>query len=354
MIAQLRAAGVEVGLQLSVDALDNPQLQGALWRKAGYSAAIAAGGDGTIGAVASHLAGSGLTLGILPLGASNDIARSLGVSVQIEQAIAAIAAGEILNIDAGQVIPAATEPQRPRWRQFLTSRGNVRAAPLASAYFLHTVTLGFNVQFAQLATNVERRERFGALNYTTALLATLMKMEPIEATIRFSEVRTDAGMRDKLDVQSRALQIAAINTSVFGGGLNLHVPNVSARDELLDFIIIEPFDPSLIAEMAQALLGALGSLSARLFGRESQQPALPGLRRYQARAASIETPTPVDATLDGEIRARTPMLVRVAKEKLPIYLSTEAREALLREETQEEPLKESQLDAITKEAERGA
>lgn len=349
VVAALRAAGVEVRINLSVDALDNAPPQGALWHRAGHRAVIAAGGDGTIGAVASHVAGSGLALGILPLGTSNDVARSLGVPMQIEQAIAAIAAGDTVTVDAGQVIPAVTEPQGIRWRDRLTSLVGAKPAPLRGAYFLHTMTLGFNVQFAQLATNVERREHLGGLNYAMALLETLTKMEPIETTIRFTEVHTAEGVRDTLDVQTHALQIAAINTPVFGGGFNLRVPDVSARDELLDFLVIEPFDPSFIPETAQALLGALGSLGARLFGRVPEALGVPGLQRYQARAASITTPTPLDATLDGEIRAQTPMIVRIAPERLRIYLPAEARAALLQADHQEE----SQPDAIPKEAERG-
>jgi YegS/Rv2252/BmrU family lipid kinase len=349
IVAALRAAGVNVGAWLSVEALDAAASQGALWRKAGHSAAIAAGGDGTIGAVASHLAGSGLALGILPLGTSNDVARSLGIPLELERAIAAIAAGDALTIDAGQVFPAVTEPYGIRWRNRLTSFVTGKPAPQMGAYFLHTMTLGFNVQFAQLATDVERRERLGALNYATALLGTLTQMEPIETTIHFTDVRTPTGRRDTLDVQMRALQIAAINTPIFGGGFNLRVKDVSPRDDLLDFLLIEQFDPSLIPQMAQALLGALGNLGARLFGQPAQAPEIPGFHLFQARQASIKTPTPLDATLDGELRAQTPMTVRVAPEKLRIYLPTEARAALLEQEAHEE----SQPDAIPKEAERG-
>ena len=57
LVAELRAGGVEVGAWLSVEALDAAAAQGPFWRRAGHRAAIAAGGDGTIGAVASHLAG---------------------------------------------------------------------------------------------------------------------------------------------------------------------------------------------------------------------------------------------------------------------------------------------------------
>jgi diacylglycerol kinase family enzyme len=127
------------------------------------------------------------------------------------------------------------------------------------------------------------------------------------------------------------------------------VPDVSPRDDLLDFLIIEQFDPSFIPEMAQALVAALGSLGARLFGQPAEAPGMPGFHRYQAREARISTTAPQDVTLDGEIRAQTPMIVRVAPEKLRVYLPTEAREALLQEANQEE----SQPDALPKEAERG-
>jgi diacylglycerol kinase family enzyme len=241
-----------------------------------------------------------------------------------------------------------TEPHAMRWPQRLRSLIPRQPAPLTGAYFLHTVTLGFNVRFAELATDVERRERLGAFNYATALLETLTRMEPIETAIRFTNVQTAGGVQDTLEIQTRAVQITAINTPAFGGGFNLRVPDVSPRDELLDFIVIEPFDASLIPQMAQALIGALGNLGARLFGQPAEAPEMPGLQRYQARQAHISTLTPLDATLDGEIRAQTPMLIRIAPEKLRVYLPAEAREALLEEERQEE----SQPDAIPKEAER--
>jgi len=353
-VARLREAGIKIGLRLTVDALDTEQLQGLIWRRAGHSAVIVAGGDGAIGAVASHLAQSGLALGILPLGTSNDVARSLGISLELERAVETIAAGHTLALDMGQVIPAMTAPGKLRLRKRLATFVTGKPPSLPGAYFLHTATIGFNVQFAQLATDPDRRERLGALNSLTALLETTMKMEPIEAHIRFSGIASAEDQADTLEVQTRALQIAAINTPAFGGGLNLRVPGVSPRDELLDFLIVEPFEPALLGEMAQALLAALGSLGARIFGQsdETEQASeathTPGVLRYRAREAAIATATPLDVTLDGEIRAQTPMVARIAPEKLRVYLPAKARAAFVQEEHQEE----GQPDAIPKEAER--
>jgi diacylglycerol kinase family enzyme len=48
--------------------------------KQGCDVVIAAGGDGTIGYVFTHLADRSIPIGILPLGSANNIARSLGIA----------------------------------------------------------------------------------------------------------------------------------------------------------------------------------------------------------------------------------------------------------------------------------
>ena len=45
-----------------------------------YDVVVAAGGDGTIGYVFTHLADRSIPIGILPLGSANNVARSLGVA----------------------------------------------------------------------------------------------------------------------------------------------------------------------------------------------------------------------------------------------------------------------------------
>src|SRR5712664_3955412 len=56
-------------------------------------AIVAAGGDGTVNAVAQALAGTATPLGILPLGTLNHFARDLGLPFDIPGAVAVIAAG---------------------------------------------------------------------------------------------------------------------------------------------------------------------------------------------------------------------------------------------------------------------
>jgi diacylglycerol kinase family enzyme len=72
--------------------------------RAGELDAVAVGGgDGTIGTVASVLAGSGVPLGILPLGTLNHFARDLGIPFTVEPAIAIMAAGHVQAVDLGDV-----------------------------------------------------------------------------------------------------------------------------------------------------------------------------------------------------------------------------------------------------------
>jgi diacylglycerol kinase family enzyme len=71
--------------------------------KQGAELIIAAGGDGTMGAVAGELAGSKATMAILPLGTLNHLARDLGNPFDHGEAAAAIAAGHCRQIDIAEV-----------------------------------------------------------------------------------------------------------------------------------------------------------------------------------------------------------------------------------------------------------
>ena len=64
---------------------------------------VAAGGDGTVRAIARELLGSGTALGILPLGSVMNLARSLGIPRDVEAAAAIIAGGRVRAIDVGTV-----------------------------------------------------------------------------------------------------------------------------------------------------------------------------------------------------------------------------------------------------------
>ncbi len=64
---------------------------------------VAAGGDGTVNAVASKLVGTDTTLGVLPMGTLNHFAKDLGIPLELEGAIDVIAHGRQMAVDVGEV-----------------------------------------------------------------------------------------------------------------------------------------------------------------------------------------------------------------------------------------------------------
>jgi diacylglycerol kinase family enzyme len=64
---------------------------------------IVGGGDGTIGAAASALVGTGTLLGILPLGTLNHFARDLGIPTALDDAVRVIVSGHERHVDVGEM-----------------------------------------------------------------------------------------------------------------------------------------------------------------------------------------------------------------------------------------------------------
>jgi diacylglycerol kinase (ATP) len=62
---------------------------------------VAGGGDGTIGAAARHLAHRDLALGLLPLGTTNNFARTIGIPLDLDAAVAVLRAGKVIDVDLG-------------------------------------------------------------------------------------------------------------------------------------------------------------------------------------------------------------------------------------------------------------
>lgn len=104
----------------------------------GAEVVVVGGGDGTICAAAQRLAGSGIALGILPLGTMNMLAKDLRIPLDLEAAAANLAQGRPRAIDVasvnGQVflcnsvlgLPTALGRQRERHRGDRSVLGGLR------------------------------------------------------------------------------------------------------------------------------------------------------------------------------------------------------------------------------------
>jgi diacylglycerol kinase family enzyme len=110
--------------------------RGALGR--GAKTLVAAGGDGTISAVASTLLDSEAVLGVLPMGTLNHFAKDLQIPLDIEDAACLLANGAVAKIDVGEVNGHAflnnsslgVYPQMLAWREEYRRKGWTKWAAL--------------------------------------------------------------------------------------------------------------------------------------------------------------------------------------------------------------------------------
>src|SRR5258708_4735089 len=334
----LKQAGIDVVAVISIASLDGLPDQGQTWMESCIAIAIAAGGDGVVGGVITPIAECGLPLGILPLGTANDVARSLDIPQDVEKAAEIIAQGRQVEVDIGIAQPA---------EQALHNASPEQGKPVPISvtsekhgYFAHAMTIGMNVQFARLATNVATRQRFGKLTYPIAAIEVLKHHTALDMELRFEGLAlqptaaaagwTAPTLSYEMPTQrARVLHATIINAPIFGGPRQFAIPKASLWDRLLDIVVITEID-----------LGMLSAAIGRIFNNEEghstdppdchkQYPPLnhadlshtPGLHHVQARGAIIATSVdPQYVPLDGWLRGHTPGYARMANQRLRVVL----------------------------------
>lgn len=222
---------------------------------------VAAGGDGTVGAVAGYVANTGAILGILPLGTSNDVARSLGIPMRVEAAARLLSTGKVATVDGGQ---------------FVTEQGEPR-------YFVHAAAMGLDVTFARLASQVSMRHRLGRFTYVVAGALALRDRQPFDCELRFEGRR----------VPLRLLHLSIINAPIFGGLFGFRISGSDVDDRRLDVLAIED------VPLHHLVLAAVPILLR-------QRPRIGGVRVYHLRRLRVHTEQPLDVSLDGEVAGRIP------------------------------------------------
>jgi diacylglycerol kinase (ATP) len=267
---ELRRRGLAITAELDVGKAAHLP---ALLETGGPVLVIAAGGDGTAGTVADCLAGTEHVLGVLPLGTSNNFARSLGVPVDPRRAATVLTDGKIATIDLGRFVSAG---QRPR-------------------HFVHAATVGLNVSFARIATRGDVRDRLGRFAYLLAAAYAMRKR-----TVFCCELRC-AGTAETLTLT----QLSVINAPVFGGPLQLSVPASNPDDRLLDMLAVEDITPGRMLLSGTALL------------LRPRQP-VPGIRVWHAPRLHVRADKPLEVTLDGEILGVLPGDFEVVGEALRV------------------------------------
>jgi diacylglycerol kinase (ATP) len=232
--------------------------------KAGYPLVVAAGGDGTVASVARGLVGSKTVLGVIPLGTYNNVATSLGIPVDADQACALIAAAPVRAVDVGEV--RARGMKRPR--AFLEVGAVGIAAPLVIA------GQGFEK---------------GRWDDVTTHLPRAVTMSPAVIGVRLDGQRA----------VHRAHSLLAIvaNTPRAGAGL-IVAPGAKVDDGLLEVRVFEEMpQPTLAAHFLATKTGTVGED--------------PRVRSSTGRKIVIRSTTPLPVAVDSKVVGSTPARFRV-------------------------------------------
>ena len=251
----MSGTGLKIVAELSVDNI--ARLPGLLSRNGSNPPiVVAAGGDGTVGSVANAVIGTRAVMAILPLGTSNDFARSIRVPLRVENAVRLISNGRVSRVDAGRL---RSEGQPPR-------------------HFVHAAAAGLNVQFAKFATRADLRRRLGRLTYAIAAALALKERPVFRAQVEYE------GQAEPLEL----VHLAVVNAPVFGGFLDLKIPGATPDDGTLHVIMVEHLPMRRL--LRSAFYPALGL-----------HRKIRGFRTLQVSKFTVRPHDPMDVTLDGEI-----------------------------------------------------
>ena len=69
----------------------------------GTDCVLASGGDGTVSSIGVRLLGTGIPLGVIPLGSGNGVARHFNQSLSPAKSVAQLAEGQIVDMDVGVI-----------------------------------------------------------------------------------------------------------------------------------------------------------------------------------------------------------------------------------------------------------
>ena len=236
--------------------------------RAGAKMVIVSGGDGTIENVALGLVGSQTTLGIIPTGTRNNLARSLGIPTDnLADAVALLRKGRRLKIDVGQV----------RHRK-------------ASRCFLEAGVIGLASALYPSADDIQH----GDLGKIAEFISTLVSAVPSEIRLRVDHHRKE--------IVTHAHMVIVANMPFMGANFQI-APDVSFDDRYLDVFVYS-------------------DLSKRdLIGQAIQSPATAPdarIQRFRAKTIAIRTNPAMPVMADGVFLGERSVTVTLQPHRLRV------------------------------------
>ena len=242
-----------------------------------HEVVVAYGGDGTVGDVMRGIllaqkdgdAPHEATLGIIPVGTGNDMARNLKLSLEIREACATILGGVTKRIDIGTV----------NGTPFINNAGTGFDAAV-----MHTMNTGIRFLRGQPA-------------FLLAIVKTLARYKPFALTMT-----ADEGEQRTL----RVFMVSILNGKVYAAGMEA-APHAEVDDGRLDVLIIKEMPKGKLIPVIQLV-------------RTGQHLNHPAVEMLQVRKLTINAIPPQPLNIDGEVRGLTPMVVEVLPRALNVLV----------------------------------
>ncbi|MCF6464442.1 diacylglycerol/lipid kinase family protein [Clostridium sp. Cult2] len=150
----------------------------------GYNKIVAVGGDGTVNEVALGILEFGKgTLGIIPSGTGNDLARTLNIPSNLEEAIDVIISGTNKKVDVGIV---------------------------NKDLFLNIASIGFDSEVVKNTEKIKKRLK-SRMAYVIGVLITLISIKDINTKLEI----------DNTIIEKNIFLVAVGNGKYYGGGLKI-------------------------------------------------------------------------------------------------------------------------------------
>ncbi|MEP7360985.1 MAG: diacylglycerol kinase family protein [Chloroflexota bacterium] len=257
---------------IATDSAEGAKAEVRSLRDAGAQLIVAAGGDGTIGLVASELFGSAVTLGVIPLGSVMNIPRMLGLPRDTHEAVRLLAQSPATAvIDVGE------------------SNGEV---------FFEAASVGLHAAMFNTA------HQFDDGKWGSPLRAIWM-------ALRYRPGRMVIQLDGSAQIQTRALMAVVANGQYAGPGMTL-APDARLDDGQFDVRVFSHFSKA-------ELLRHLGSI---MFGRRAYAPRV---ETYRAAEVRITSHRPLPCRADSVDLGMTPLDCRARVRVLKVVVGPEFR-----------------------------
>lgn len=240
---------------------------------------VVGGGDGTVREAVSHLAQRDVALGLLPLGTTNNFARSLELPVSLSGAVEVLRDGKVADVDLGRVEGLGPDQD-----------------DMAGDVFANMISLGLSVK---VAVHVPHRLKrvLGRSAYALTSIRLMPGHRPFRATVH---------------VGGTSYELSTHQLNIANGS------HQSGR----------PFAGDAGPDDRLLTVYQLGDQARLRLATASLRHILTGRRRRLAEDAFltagevyVETDPPLPVDVDGEIRGETPIRVSLLPNALRVIVA---------------------------------